>query len=233
MPLRDRRIRLGLTLAIAACAFAAASPVASAHVQVAPTIAAPGDSVKFVFLVPGESSVETTKVVLKVPADVLPFSFDDPPGWTRKNVLASNGAIDQVEWTGRLAVDGFVEFAFLAGTPEQPGVIEWKALQTYADGTTVRWIGPPGSEEPAATTEISADAPRQNAGGEGEEAGGGPATTEPATTTTSPGATTVAAAETSSDEGDDGLARGLALLGLVVAIAALALGLLRKPRSRG
>jgi uncharacterized protein YcnI len=167
-----------------------------------------------------------------VPADVLPFSFSDPPGWTRKNNLAANGAIETIEWTGELPTDGFVEFSFIAGTPEKPGLILWKTLQEYSDGTIVRWIGDPGSEEPAAATEISADAPKQNAGGEGDEVAGEepPAqTTTGATTTTTPGGT--AAAEVSSS-GDDGVARALALLGLLVALAALALALVRRPRSR-
>jgi uncharacterized protein YcnI len=212
-----------------AALFFAAAGAAQAHIQVSPTVAAPLDSVKFTLLVPGESDAKTTKVTLQVPPDVLPFSFMDPPGWTRTNNMAANGAIETIEWTGELPADGFAEFSFLAGTPEKPGTILWKTLQEYSDGTIVRWIGDPGSEEPAAVTEISADAPKQNAGGESGE-GETPAqtTTGDATETTAAGSVDV---EVDASD-DDGLARALALLGLLVALAALFVVLIRRPRAK-
>ena len=128
---------------------------------------APDDPVKFTVTVPGESDAETTKVELKMPSNLLPFSYADPPGWKRKLVMASNGAVDRVVWTGRIPHDGFVEFSFLAGTPEKPGELQFKALQTYSDGKIVRWIGDPESEQPAPVVKVEEGAPRQNAGGEG------------------------------------------------------------------
>ena len=155
--------RLGLALALLLVAPAAAQ----AHIQVTPTVVAPDDPVKFTVLVPGEKTAQTTRVALKMPAGLLPFSYEDPPGWKRTLVKASNGGVDQVVWTGRLAADGFVEFSFLAGTPEKPGSLTWKALQTYSDGSVVRWIGAPDSEQPAPVTQVVGGAPKQNAGGEG------------------------------------------------------------------
>ncbi len=168
-------------------------------------------------------------MTLKIPADVLPFSFSDPPGWTRKNVMAANGAIDQVEWTGELAPDGFVEFSFIAATPEQPGVLSWKALQEYSDGQVVRWIGAPDSEEPAPTTEVTEDAPRQNAGGEAEEGGEAPT---PTTTGGDAETTTTAEAAPASDSssGSDTFARTLAIA--AIALAVVALVLVRRPRRK-
>ena len=161
------RSRPLLGLVAGAALFLLSAGAAQAHIQISPTVAAPLDSVKFTLLVPGESDANTTKVTLQMPADVLPFSFSDPPGWTRKNNEAANGSIETIEWTGELPADGFVEFSFIAGTPEQPGTILWKTLQEYSDGTIVRWIGDPGSDEPAAATEISADAPRAERGRRG------------------------------------------------------------------
>ena len=200
---------------------------AQAHIQISPTVAAPLDSVKFTLLVPGESDANTTKVTLQVPADVLPFSFSDPPGWTRKNNVAANGAIETIEWTGELPADGFVEFAFIAGTPEQPGTILWKTLQEYSDGTVVRWIGDPGSDEPAAATEISADAPRQDAGGESGEGA------EPSPTTTggeTEPSTTPEAAPESDSSSSDTFARILGLAAIAIGAVALALVLSRRRR---
>jgi uncharacterized protein YcnI len=175
--------RLPLVL-LALGSWAALIGPAKAHVQVNPTVAAPGDSVKFVFLVPNERSESTVAVSLQIPKDVLPFSFDDPPGWRRTLDKASDGSIEVVRWRGRLRRDGFTEFAFLASTPERAGPIAWKSIQTYDDGKETAWIGPPESEEPAAVTNVSADAPRQNAGGEGDSATPAGASGAPAQTST-------------------------------------------------
>ncbi len=148
--------------------FMACATVAQAHIQVTPTTAAPGDAVKFELLVPNERDQSTVEVSLQIPQGVLPFSFSDTPGWQRTLDKASDGSIEVVRWRGRLPRETFVQFAFLASTPERAGTISWKAIQTYADGEEAAWIGPPDADEPAAVTQVTADAPRQNAGGENE-----------------------------------------------------------------
>lgn len=212
-----RRITLSALLLAAWPVWAAP---AQGHVQVNPTVAAPGDAVKFLFLVPNERAQSTVEVALQVPKDVLPFSFDDPAGWRRTLEKKSDGSIEVVRWRGRLRSDGFAEFAFLASTPEQPGPVAWKSIQTYADGKETAWIGPPESEEPAAVTEVKADAPRQNAGGEGED-GGGTAPTAAAATPTS----------SSDDDNRDPLAIVLGAGGLALGAIALFVAL-RSRRGR-
>lgn len=155
---------------LAGLAMLAAAPAASAHIQVTPPTAAPGDPILFQLLVPNERSDATVGIDLKIPKGVLPFSFEDTPGWRRTSTKAADGSVDVVRWKGRLPASGFVRFSFLASTPEQTGELSWKAVQRYAGGTAVRWIGAPDSEEPAAVTQVTADAERQNAGGEGEAA---------------------------------------------------------------
>jgi uncharacterized protein YcnI len=158
-------------LAVAAAAALALSAPASAHIQVRPATVAPGDPVLFSLLVPGErDDAQTTQITLQMPKDVLPFSWQDMPGWKRTVKLKPNQSIDTVTWTGKLAKDGLAQFQFLAGTPEKGDQIVWKALQHYSDGETVRWIGAPDSDNPAAVTKISASAAKENAGGEGDEA---------------------------------------------------------------
>ena len=56
---------------------------ASAHVEVVPTTAAPDDAVLFEVRVPNERDQSTVKVELQVPPNVIPFSYEDTPGWTR------------------------------------------------------------------------------------------------------------------------------------------------------
>lgn len=179
-------IRRALLAATAVALIAA--PAASAHVQVRPALAAPGDPVLFQVIVPNEKDAHTVEVTLQIPKDVLPFSFEEPDGWTRENKEGPDGSLETVTWKGKLAEDGFARFSFLASTPEQEGEIVWKSIQTYDDGSVSRWIGGPDSDSPAAVTTISKDAPRENAGGEGSEAEGdtpaAEATTQPEQTDT-------------------------------------------------
>ena len=186
-----------------------------------------------------------SKVELQLPPNLLPFAWEETPGWTREIVPGDDPlSLGNVIWTGELPIDGFVEFSFLAGTPEEPGEMSWKAIQTYEDGSEVRWVGAPGSEEPAAVTIVDANAPKQNAGG--ESSGGGepaeptptdePTETEP--TETQPTETgsaeehvdAEAAGESSSGSGEDWVARFLAFIGVACAFAAIAFALLRRPK---
>jgi uncharacterized protein YcnI len=206
--------RLCLALVAFAALLGGGAASAVAHIQVSPTVAAPNDAVRFDFLVPGEKTdAQTTKVALKVPAGVLPYSYADPPGWQRKLLKAPDNSVAQIVWTGRLAADGFAEFSVLAATPPKPGTLSWKALQFYSDGEVARWIGSPSSDDPAPVTEIVAGAPLQNAGGEG--AGGGSEVE----------VTTQESEQGESSSGDDGLALILAIAALALAAVALVLTL--------
>lgn len=151
---------------VAAAGAALAAAPAAAHVQVRPAEAAPGDPVLWTVLVPNERDVATTRVELAIPAGVLPFAYEPLPGWTRRVTKNPDQSVRSVVWSGRLAPEEVLTTQFLATTPDAEGPIAWKAIQTYADGQKVRWIGSPDSEEPAAVTEITASAPRENAGGE-------------------------------------------------------------------
>lgn len=215
-------------LAAAAVALVAA-PSASAHVQVRPALAAPGDPVLFQVIVPNEKDATTVEVTLQIPKDVLPFSFEEPEGWTRENQEGSDGSLESVTWKGKLAEDGFARFSFLASTPEQEGEIVWKALQTYDDGSVSRWIGEPDSDNPAAVTTISDDAPRENAGGEGGEAEG-EAPAAAATTQAEQPDTEQAepASATTEDDSDSPLPIILSVVALLLAAGALILQITRR-----
>jgi len=229
---------LAALLALAAAAVLPAA--AAAHIQISPRVAAPGDPTLFTLLVPNESDNPTVQVDLEIPEGVIAFSFEETAGWTRSEQFAENGALDVVTWKGSLPAGEFVRFSLLARTPEEPGDVAWPAVQHYADGTAVRWIGPPGSEEPAAVTAVSPDAPRQNAGGEGSEPA--PGATEPVgeTTAPAPGETATGPALTETppeaapvvpESGNDSLALGLSVIALVLsAIAVVGLITRRGPR---
>jgi uncharacterized protein YcnI len=205
--------------ATALAALACAAP-AGAHIQVTPAVVAPDDGVLFTVLVPNEHETATTQIELKLPPGALPYSFEDPPGWKHRLVLAPNKAVDRIRWTGTLPVGDFVRLVFLAGTPERPGTLTWKAIQTYKDGTKVRWIGGPDSDTPASVTTVAAGAPKQGAGGEigGEE----PATTTVAAATSGSAATAPAVAQTVVRHETDWVARALAAAALLAALAGVA-----------
>ncbi len=197
-------------LAALAAGAAAAAP-AAAHVQVVPGAVAPGDPVTFTVVVPGEESeAHTTEVALQVPKGLLPFAYEDQPGWRRTLERADDGSVGVIRWRGRLATDGVVRFTFLAGTPEQEGELVWKAVQRYDDGHEAAWIGAPDSENPAPVTRVTASAARQNAGGEGAE-------------TEAPAAAAAPASAPADDDDDDGGGGG-GTLGLVLGGAGLVLG---------
>ena len=169
-----------------------------------PALVAPADPVIFTVVVPNERDVATVEVELQIPEGVIPFAFEETPGWKRSERLAADQSLDVVAWTGSLPPGGFVRFSFLAGTPDEPGEITWPTVQTYADGVSARWIGPPDSEEPAAVTVVSADAARQNAGGEG----GGASQPEAPPPATEPGGPAAAPAPSRDERHLDELARG-------------------------
>ena len=209
---------LRLLIATAAVALLSA-PAAVAHVQVGPSEAAPDDAVRFEVLVPNEDDEDTVEVALQVPPGVLPFSYEETPGWKRTVERAGNGSVGVIRWEGALEPEGFVRFSFLAATPPEPGVIAWKALQTYAGGEVVRWIGDAESEYPAAFTEVSAAAAKANAGGESGDAA-------PASEPERAPAPAVVAAEDGS--GRDGLTLGLAIGALALGLVAVGLSVRRR-----
>ncbi len=200
----------------AAATLAVLPSAASAHVQVTPTEAAPDDAVLFEFLVPNERDQGTVSVALKIPAGVIPFSFEATPGWTRTTEPDASGGVGVVRWTGRLASDGFVRFAILASTPPATGPIAWKAVQTYSDGVKSSWIGAPGSDNPAPVTEVTKAAAPQNAGGENSS---------------SASSNSAADQPQQSSGTDQTLAIVLAAAALLLAAAALAVALRRRSSS--
>lgn len=213
-------------LAAGAAALVFAAP-ASAHVQVRPALAAPGDPVLFQVIVPNEKDAHTVEVTLQIPKDVLPFSFEEPEGWTRENQEGSDGSLEQVTWKGELAEDGFARFSFLASTPEQEGEIVWKSIQTYDDGSVSRWIGEPDSDNPAAVTTISADAPRENAGGEGAEAESEAPAAEATTQAEQPPTEDAEPASAPAEDDDSPLPIILSVVAVLLAAAALLMQLRR------
>nr|MDT0660978.1 YcnI family protein [Micromonospora sp. DSM 115978] len=238
-----RRIATGAALATGAVLVGVlgfAGP-ASAHVTVSPGEATQGGYGRVAFRVPTESdSASTTKVEVNFPEDapVASVSTMPVPGWSveveRRTVdppLEVHGsqvteAVSKITWTATgdagVKPGEFQEFPVSMGPLPEADRMIFKALQTYSDGTVVRWIEEPpanGGEQPDSPAPVltlvaGADhaAPTATAAPvEGDDSGS-------------------AAAE--AEDGGDSTALGLAVAGLVAGLAGLVLGGLAFVRTR-
>ncbi len=171
------RIALALVAAGAALALPAA---AFAHVTVHPNALPSGAEGVMTIDVPNElAGPATTKVDVKFPAGFVDVSPEAIPGWKvtvtfRKSAkpLTMDGVkhtteVDQVIWSSKtgIAKGQFMQFPILASAPEAKTgtLLTFKALQTYANGKVVRWIGSPGTDTPAPQVVVkAANAPAQD-----------------------------------------------------------------------
>jgi uncharacterized protein YcnI len=157
---------------------------ASAHVTVSSPDARPDGFGVLVFRVPTESdTASTTKVTVTMPraAPFAAVSSKPVPGWTvstterklSKPVKDDDGfnltkVVSTVTWTatgGGLGPGQFEEFELSVGPfPDKPRKLDLPAVQTYSDGTVVRWDDPtPASgkepEHPTPTLEVDKAGP--------------------------------------------------------------------------
>jgi periplasmic copper chaperone A len=220
------RLRLLGGAAVAALAILASAGAASAHVEVNPGTAVQGSEATFGFQVPNEKdNASTTKVqVFLPPTQPLGSVLVQPhTGWTSTVTRAKlatpittddgkvTEAVSTVTWTAdspatAIKPGQFDEFVVSAGPLPKAPSMQFKALQTYSDGSIVRWIqNGETAENPAPTLTLT------------------PAVAEgaAATTTTAPATTTKPSASTGSSST---AAVVLAVMALIVALIAAALG---------
>jgi uncharacterized protein len=162
--------------AVIGCALATA---AAAHVSIDPSSAPRGGTAKLSFIVPNEEPTATvTRVQIAFPtppdAAIPGVSVGQKSGWRSRvtrirlaqPIQTDDGTItnivSQIDWvaiTPAAAVKPgeFGEFTIDAdGLPDDEDEVVFKAVQTYSDGTIVRWIDPvtPGGEEAEHPTPI-------------------------------------------------------------------------------
>jgi uncharacterized protein YcnI len=156
-----------ICLAASAVALSIAAP-AYAHVTVQPNEAVAGSFSRFVVRVPTERDVPTTRVTLQLPPLAF-LAFEDKPGWERQEKVTEfeepleafgqeiTEGVTSVTWTGNeIGPEEFAEFGFSAALPEDQDELEFKAVQVYQGGETVRWAGGPDAEAPAARVSLYA-----------------------------------------------------------------------------
>lgn len=132
----------GFGVGVSALIFSFAG-VASAHVVVKPGEAVTGAFMTFTVGVPVEKDIATTSVKLDIPTGLGHVMPTLKPGWTiqtEKEGRGEEAVVTSITWSGHEIGAGFRDdFTFSAKTPDKPTELQWKAYQTYADGSVVEW----------------------------------------------------------------------------------------------
>jgi uncharacterized protein YcnI len=133
-------------------AFAVA--VLDAHVVVTPRESTAGAEQTYTVRVPTEGTVSSMTLELEIPAGMHVMQVAPGDGFT-VDVKKDGDRIVSITWKREIKPKEFALFTFTAHNP-QPGALQWKAHQTFADGSMRHWIGERGSKEPASVTTIVA-----------------------------------------------------------------------------
>ena len=180
---------------------------AGAHAELAPKKVPAGGVSTFVLSVEGEEAAPTVKIAMRLPTGMANVKPANAGGWQ------ANLGARVITWTGGRIPQGETgEFEITGQFPRTPGkTLKFPVVQTYGNGTVVRWIGAAASETPAPTIQLTAATTPPPPAPEP------PAATTPTTATTSAGEN-----EEDDDNGSAGWIIGAAIVvGLIAAGAAL------------
>jgi uncharacterized protein YcnI len=209
---------------------------ALAHVTVNPNAATQGGYARIAFRVPDESdTLSTTRLEVSLPTDqpIASVLVMPVPGWSATVTTAKlanpittddgdqvTEAVSQITWVPDAPASAvkpgqFQEFPVSLGPLPKVDQVVFKALQTYSDGSVVRWIDVPGAgqaepEHPAPVLKLTADS---------AEAAAANKTSQP-----------TVVAQTS--RGGSGTALTIAIIGLVLGLVGAVLGGLSFVRGR-
>jgi uncharacterized protein len=226
-----RHSKLVLAAALGALALPAS---AQAHVSLHPNTLPAGSGPTVDVRVPNETSAaRTVRVDVRVPPGFTFLVPEPVPGWTArvrterlaKPITTDDGTVTeqptQVTWTaaggGGTPPAQFQDFPLELVVPGKAGeVLSFKTVQTYSNGSVVRWIEGPAAEHPAPTVNVTAE------GGFIQDEAGDAGPPAPGST---PGAARAPAPATTTATKSTGASRGLGIAALVVAILGLAAGL--------
>ena len=159
---KGRFFKMKKVIAILGSIFLATSlfaSVASAHVTVQPKETTQGSYEVFTVRVPSENEkVPTTKMEVKVPAEVNISRLEPKPGWTYELKKDATDKITSIIWTTEgegLSSTEFGQFLMQGKVDDQAKELVWKAYQTYQDGSLVEWVGAADADKPASVTKVN------------------------------------------------------------------------------
>lgn len=201
---------------------------AGAHVHVEADHAVRGDDALVTFQVPNESEKgsPTTQVTITLP-DVASASTDVMPGWTAKLDRDPNGAYRSVTFTATPnAGIGAAQFELFPISIQLPDAdsVTFPVVQTYADGTAVRWDQPPlaNGEEPEFPVPTLTLTTGPHEADEHQSAPTAPPASAAPSVSAAPAAQAQPAANASPDNTARALAGGALLVGAIAVGVALA-----------
>ena len=138
--------------------------LASAHVVVGPAEAVTGERQVFTVSVPNEKKAGVSGVRIVIPEGVEDAMPTVHAGWAA-TTKSEGGQVTEIEWNGGDIPEGQRDdFSFKAQVPTKATELQWKAYQTYTDGTVVSWDQPPkadghgeegGNSGPLSITKVS------------------------------------------------------------------------------
>ncbi len=142
-------MRTPTTVVLSGALFLATAGIASAHVVVKPAQAGVAAYQTFDMGVPSEKPIATVALKLMVPTGVNAVTPNVKPGWKVIVKKDADGHATEIFWTGSSIPAGQRDdFLFSAQVPASATTLEWKAYQTYADGSVVSWDQDPSVEQP-------------------------------------------------------------------------------------
>lgn len=131
---------IGIVIGIVALTF---TVPAVAHVTVKPTEAVTAAFQTFTVSVPNEKDIPTISVKVVMPKDLKYVTPTQKAGWEVEREVQGTGdseKVTSITWSGGAIAQGLRdEFTFSAQVPEKATELQWKACQTYSDGTVVSW----------------------------------------------------------------------------------------------
>ncbi len=139
-----------------------------AHVAVQPNEVGVGKTQVFSISVPTEKEVPTVGVRLVLPSGLQEVIPTVKAGWQiemKKSGEGDKQEVSEISWTGgSIPPDQRDDFSFSAQVPAQATTLQWKAYQTYQDGSIVSWDQTPtnsddatGDKGPYSTTKVIND----------------------------------------------------------------------------
>ena len=142
--------------------------VAMAHVAVQPSEVGVGKTQVYSISVPTEKEVPTVAVRIVLPSGLQEVMPTVKAGWQVETKTTGEGdkkEVTEISWTGgSIPAEQRDEFSFSAQVPAEATTLQWKAYQTYQDGSVVSWDQTPtgsddaeGDKGPYSTTKIVND----------------------------------------------------------------------------
>jgi uncharacterized protein YcnI len=141
---------------------------AFAHVIVYPHQVGVAATQDFTVSVPNERDNPVVAVKLLIPNGLTDVSPNATPGWNitiKSKESGDDAVVSEIDWShGSIPVEQREEFIFQAQVSANPTTLDWKAYQTYSDGTVVSWDVNPATVANLSDAQQDALADKENKG---------------------------------------------------------------------